>query len=128
MLVMTGTCPNCGDELNSDNAAGGLCARCLYQRGIEFTSTQAVADASTPGTLPFAAPDPIEVEADLLNFDVIELVGQGGMGAVYKARRRNLDRTVAIKILPRQIAGGQEFAERFAREARIWHAFAMSIS
>ena len=117
MLLMTETCPNCGAELNVDNAAGGLCGRCLFERGIEFTSTACFADGSTPGTPPFAAPDPIEVEADLLNFDVLELVGQGGMGAVYKARQRNLDRTVAIKILPRQ-SGGQEFADRFQREAR----------
>jgi serine/threonine protein kinase/protein involved in polysaccharide export with SLBB domain len=117
---MTETCPTCGAELNVDNAAGGLCARCLFERGIEFTSTLAIniADGSTPGSPRFTAPDPVEVEADLLSFDVLELVGQGGMGAVYKAYQRNLDRTVAIKILPRQSAGGHEFAERFAREAR----------
>ena len=120
MLLMTETCPKCGAELNVDNAAGGLCGRCLFERGIEFTSTLAVnlADGSTPGSPRFTAPDPVEVEADLLSFDVLELVGQGGMGAVYKAYQRNLDRTVAIKILPRQSAGGHEFAERFAREAR----------
>jgi serine/threonine protein kinase/protein involved in polysaccharide export with SLBB domain len=120
MLLMTETCPKCGAELNVDNAAGGLCGRCLFERGIEFTSTLAVnlADGSTPGSPRFTAPDPVEVEADLLSFDVLELIGQGGMGAVYKAYQRNLDRTVAIKILPRQSAGGHEFAERFAREAR----------
>jgi serine/threonine protein kinase/protein involved in polysaccharide export with SLBB domain len=115
--MMTETCPNCGEELTIDNAAGGLCGHCLLERGIALASTACLADASTPGTPPFAAPDPIEVEADLLSFDVLELVGQGGMGAVYKARQRNLDRTVAIKILPRQ-SGGHEFADRFQREAR----------
>jgi serine/threonine protein kinase/protein involved in polysaccharide export with SLBB domain len=118
MLLMTETCPNCGEELTSDNAAGGLCGRCLFERGIELTNTVGLAGGSTPGTHPFAAPDPVEVEADLLNFDVLELIGQGGMGAVYKAYQRSLDRTVAIKILPRQAAGGHEFAERFGREAR----------
>jgi eukaryotic-like serine/threonine-protein kinase len=45
-------------------------------------------------------------------------LGQGGMGAVYKAHQESMDRSVAIKILPRTLAKNQEFISRFLREAR----------
>jgi serine/threonine protein kinase len=50
--------------------------------------------------------------------EILELVGKGGMGAVYKARQKQLDRIVAVKILPPGVGTGAGFAERFAREAR----------
>src|SRR5205085_104681 len=50
--------------------------------------------------------------------EIIELIGHGGMGAVYKARQKSLGRLVAIKILPPQQAAKPSFAERFSREAQ----------
>jgi predicted Ser/Thr protein kinase len=50
--------------------------------------------------------------------EILELLGQGGMGAVYKARQPNLDRMVALKILSPSLAADPAFAERFTREAR----------
>ncbi len=52
--------------------------------------------------------------------DIIELIGAGGMGAVYKARQHGLDRLVAIKILPDEVGRDARFALRFTREARRW--------
>jgi predicted Ser/Thr protein kinase len=49
---------------------------------------------------------------------ILSFLGKGGMGAVYQARQLVLDRIVALKILPPQVAGGTGFAERFNREAR----------
>lgn len=51
-------------------------------------------------------------------FDFVRLLGRGGMGAVYEARQPDLDRAVAVKILPRESAADPEFEERFRREAR----------
>ena len=51
-------------------------------------------------------------------YEVVSLVGAGGMGEVYKARDTRLDRTVAIKILPPELAADAQFRERFDREAR----------
>ncbi len=50
--------------------------------------------------------------------DIIELIGAGGMGAVYKARQSGLDRLVALKILPEEFGHDVKFALRFTREAR----------
>jgi len=50
--------------------------------------------------------------------EIIELIGAGGMGAVYKARQSGLDRLVALKILPEEFGHDVKFALRFTREAR----------
>ncbi|TWU38620.1 serine/threonine-protein kinase [Novipirellula artificiosorum] len=64
------------------------------------------------------APDIEAVQAAFPQLEVIELIGQGGMGAVYKARQKSLDRSVAIKLLTRQSVGQNDFEARFTREAR----------
>ena len=53
-----------------------------------------------------------------LKLEIIEAIGHGGMGAVYKARQIKLDRLVAFKVIRPEAATDASFAERFTREAR----------
>ena len=52
------------------------------------------------------------------NYELLAKLGQGAMGAVYKARQESMGRDVAIKVLPRSLAGNKEFIHRFLQEAR----------
>lgn len=52
-------------------------------------------------------------------YEIIEMVGGGGMGTVFKARQINLDRLVAIKVLSAQYTSDNKLAKRFEREAKI---------
>ena len=51
-------------------------------------------------------------------YEVLGLIGAGGMGEVYKARDTRLDRTVAIKVLPDHVSGDPDRRARFEREAK----------
>lgn len=107
-------CPACGKSL-APNTPEGLCPECLLKAAL---GTGADIGADTGGKAPrFTPPRIEELTAKFPQLEILEFIGQGGMGAVYKARQKQLDRVVALKILPPQ-AGGPAFAERFAREAR----------
>ena len=104
-------CPQCGTPLPT-GALAGLCPACLLKMGA---AADTVMDAKQP---PFNPPSVAELAAKFPQLEILELIGKGGMGAVYKARQKQLDRIVALKILPPGIGDDPAFAERFAREAK----------
>ena len=61
---------------------------------------------------------PLSSGSRLGPYEIVAPIGSGGMGEVYRARDTRLDRTVAIKVLPSQLAADPQLCERFEREAR----------
>ncbi len=107
------TCPQCHATLDND-APEGLCPRCLASAA--FRSEPTVITGQTDGTPDIS--DAAEVARRLPQYEILELLGRGGMGVVYKARQKQLDRIVALKILPPADAMSPDFIERFRREAQ----------
>ncbi len=70
------------------------------------------------GTGKWQPPSAAEAARLFPQFELLGMIGRGGMGAVYRARQVALDREVAIKLLPLEVSVDQAFADRFVREAR----------
>ena len=74
---------------------------------------------TTGGHLRWQPPTPEHLQELLPAYEILSIIGKGGMGAVYQGRQKSLDRLVAIKLLPPEAADNDmEFVARFKNEAR----------
>jgi len=105
-------CPKCGGAIPVE-ALQGVCPKCALVAAATPTESGQPAGERPPPP-PLAA-----VAAAFPQLEILELIGAGGMGTVFKARQPKLDRLVALKLLSQPLAGDGAFAERFHREARL---------
>ncbi len=116
-------CSVCGGVLSADETTE-VCSDCREKQALESSGTPSNSQAGSAFAptirqpTGFVPPSPKMLGGHFTQIEVLELLGQGGMGAVYKARQIKLDRLVALKIVHLESAGDPAFRERFNREAR----------
>ena len=116
-MITAHPCLSCGQPLPPD-APQGLCPKCLMKAGFPTGMQVESPEPARRNAASFVLPTSDELSRHFPDLEILELIGRGGMGAVYKARQKRLDRLVALKILPSSVGRDPAFAERFAREAR----------
>jgi tRNA A-37 threonylcarbamoyl transferase component Bud32 len=108
-------CPECGKTVPA-HSQHRVCPACLISQAL---ASRTIGGEADDGPVPRALPAPEEIANKFPQFEIVECLGRGGMGVVYKARQKSLNRTVAIKILAPERVHDSRFAARFAREAEL---------
>jgi TolB-like protein/predicted Ser/Thr protein kinase/Tfp pilus assembly protein PilF len=116
-------CRKCGAEVFAD-APEGLCTACLFETGLDLLVHErgdGVADLGRDEVVPLPnrkkKSDRAKTLADFGDYELLDVIGRGGQGVVYRARQKSLNRTVALKVIGLGHWANDAHLKRFRREA-----------
>ena len=119
MINVTSICEKCGAKISAD-VPQGVCPACLLESGLgllDDDSAAGVVDHGLPVMDGEKAPRSAKILSDFGDYELLEEIGRGGQGVVYRAHQKSLNRTVALKVIGLGPWATEAHLKRFRREA-----------